>query len=220
MGIGRREFLRLTSLALSGIVVNPLQAVVTTEHVYINKKLGILFHKPHSWKFVNVKDFGDLKDAQILGNGYEEIKDEFWEKLGYPVCLVTKYYPETDENKGLFSPTISVDITPKSALDHSNIESIQDVIAMSNYAASLYLRDFVVVKEYSSYLICGCKFYEYDAEYLFEHVDLDKPVKVELKAIKAEHNGFYYDFNCHQSKEKNEIAHEEFERFKKSIKLI
>jgi threonyl-tRNA synthetase len=48
----------------------------------------------------------------------------------------------------------------------------------------------------------------------------DEPLKVELKVLKAEHNGFYYDFNCHQSKAQNQLASIEFEEFKKSIKLI
>jgi len=38
--------------------------------------------------------------------------------------------------------------------------------------------------------------------------------------MKQAHNNFYYDFNCHQSKEQNQIANEEFENFKQSIKLI
>ncbi len=81
MGIGRREFFTLTSLAVAELAVNPLQAVITTDTVYINKKLGILFHKPASWGFVNVKDFGKLKDGQILGNGWDEMKNEVWEDL-------------------------------------------------------------------------------------------------------------------------------------------
>ena len=38
--------------------------------------------------------------------------------------------------------------------------------------------------------------------------------------LRAEHNGFYYDFNCHQSKTQNQYADKEFEEFKKTIKLI
>ena len=46
MGIGRREFLRLTSIALVGLATDPLKAVAVNDNVYVNKKLGILFHKP------------------------------------------------------------------------------------------------------------------------------------------------------------------------------
>ncbi len=91
---------------------------------------------------------------------------------------------------------------------------------MSEYGVSHLLRDFKVVKRYEPVFISKSKFYEYDAEYLFEHVEIDKPIKVELKVLKAEHNGFCYDFNFHQSKAQNQFADKEFESFKKTIKLI
>lgn len=220
MGVGRREFIRLTSLALAGLKVNPLQSVITSEDIYINKKLGILFHKPSEWGFIKVKDFGKLKNEQILGNGWNEYKEEVWEDLGEPVCIATKYYQNKPENKGVFSPTITLNITPKVELTDLNAENFEEIISMSNYGASLILKNFKVLTDYKSYYQSGNKFYEYDSEYEFEHVDLTKPLKVELKSLKTEHNGFYYDFNCHQSKSQNQIAEKEFDDFKKTIRLL
>lgn len=220
MGIGRREFIRLTSLALSGFGVNPLQAVVTNDNIYVNKKLGILFSKPNTWGFLNVKDFGKLKDQQVLGNGYEEIKDEVWEELGDPICIATKYYIDTPENKGVFSPTLTLNITPKVEMEELGFADFEEVIEMSELGTSNLLKDFKVIERYEPYKICGCNFHEIDSEYLFEHIELIKPLKVELKSLKAEHNGFYYDFNFHQSSAQNQIAPAEFEEFKKSILLI
>lgn len=51
-------------------------------------------------------------------------------------------------------------------------------------------------------------------------LDLKEPIKVELKVLKTEHNGYYYDFNCHQSKTQNQPADKEFEDFTKSIRLM
>lgn len=220
MGIGRREFLRLTSVALGGLAINPMQAVVTTTDFYINKKLGILFYKPSSWGFISVKDFGKLKDAQILGNGWDESKDEVWQELGEPICIITKYYQDEPRYKGVFSPTITVNITPKEELEDIGIQSFEELIGMSEYGASLFLKDLTIITRYDPYYISGCKFYESDAEYIFEHLEIENPLKVELKVLQAEHNGFYYDFNCHQSSAQNQSASFEFEAFKKSIKLI
>jgi hypothetical protein len=220
MGLGRRQFLRLTSIALGGLAINPLQAVVTSDNVYINRKLGILFHKPSSWGFIHVKDFGKLKDSQILGNGWEEMKDEVWQDLGDPICIATKYYEDKPKYKGVFSPTITLNITPQSVLEDLGHESFEELMELSAYGTSQLLEGFKTTRAYDPYLICGCKFYEYDAEYMFNHIEIDKPSKVELKVLKAEHNGFYYDFNCHQSLAQNQTAHHEFEVFKKSIKLI
>ncbi|GEM_PF-707940 len=220
MGIGRREFLKLSGIALAGLNTNSIQAVVTNEDVYVNKKLGIMFYKPNNWGFVSVKDFGELKDKQILANRSEEIKNEIWNDLGEPICIITKYYKESPENKGVFSPTITLNITPKKELESLGYDSFEELIALSELGTSLILKDFTVVKSYAPYQISGTTFYEYDAYYMFEHYEISEPLKVELKVLKAEHNDFYYDFNFHQSFAQNQIATSEFEEFKKTIKLI
>lgn len=220
MGIGRRKFLKLTSLALAGIAIDPLKAVAINDNVYINKKLGILFQKPNNWGFIAVKDFGKLKSAQIIGEGLDKTKEEIWDDLGAPICIATKYYQDKPWNKGVFSPTITLNITPKEELDDLKCESFEDIIAMSNYGTSLLLKDFEIMRRYEPLQISNCTFYEYDAEYLFEHIDIKEPLRVELKTLKTEHNGFYYDFNCHQSNAQNQNAAKEFEEFKRTIKLI
>lgn len=207
-------------MALTGIAVDPFQSVIVNEDAYINKKLGILFYKPISWGYVAVKDFGKIKDSQLLANGWDEIKEEVHEDLGEPICIVTKYYEDKPEHKGVFSPTITVNITHKSEFGEFEFDSFEELIQLSQRGVSNLLKDFKVIKRYKPYEISGCKFYEYDAEYLFEHIELDKPLKVELKVLKAMHNDYYYDFNCHQSSEQNQIASKEFEYFKKSIQLI
>ena len=220
MGIGRREFLRLAGIALAGFIIDPLKAVTVNDNVYLNKKLGILFEKPGDWGFVAVKDFGKLKSGQIIGEGIEEMAEEIWEELGDPICVTTKYFEDKPEYKGVFSPTITLNITPKQELEHFGYETFEELIEMSEYGISQILKDFKVVKRYDPIMISNCKFYEFDAEYLFEHVEIDKPLKVELKVLKAEHNGFYYDFNCHQSKAQGQYADKEFEKFRSTIKLI
>ena len=220
MGIGRREFLKLTGLALAGLSIDPLKAVAVNDNAYVNKKLGILFYKPQDWGFIAVKEFGKLKSEQFIGKGLDEPIDQIWKELGDPVCVVTKYYQDKPEYKGVFSPTITLNITPKGQLEELGYETFEELIGMSHYGTSRILKDFRVTKSYDLYKISNCKFYEFDAEYMFEHVELDGPLKVELKVLKAEHNEYYYDFNCHQSKAQNQIAGKEFEEFKQTIKLI
>lgn len=220
MGIGRREFLRLTSIALAGLAIDPLNAVAVNNNVYVNKKLGILFHKPQDWGFVAIKDFGKIKSGQLFGEGLNLTKDEILDELGDPICIATKYYEDKPEYKGFFSPTITLNVTPKEELEDLGYETFEELMEMSADGVSNLLKEFRVTKKYEPYQICECKFYEYDAEYIFEHIELDEPLKVELKVFKAEHNGFYYDFNCHQSKAQRQYADKEFEEFKWSIRLI
>lgn len=220
MGIGRRRFLKLVSAALIGITVDPLQAVITNQDAYVNRKMGIIFQKPSEWGFLNIKDFGKLKDGQILGNGWNDNKEEVWEEIGEPICIATKYFQDLPENKGVFSPTITLNVTHKSELADLGFESFEELMEMSKLATSELLRAFQVIEIYEPYYISGCKFYEYDAEYIFEHAELSQPLKVQLKVLKAEHGDFYYDFNCHQSITANQIADKEFDNFKRNIKLI
>jgi hypothetical protein len=220
MGLGRREFLRLTSIALAGLAFDPLKAVAINDNVYVNKKLGVLFHKPLDWGFIAIKDFGKIKSEQVIGEGLDKTEEEIWEELGDPICITTKYYQDKPEYKGLFSPTITLNITPKEELEDLGCETFEDLMEMSAYGTSMILKEFRVTKRSDLYYISNCKFYEYDAEYMYEHIEINEPIKVELKVLKAEHNGFYYDFNCHQSKTQRQFADKEFEDFKKTIKLI
>lgn len=220
MGIGRRAFMKISSLAVVGLSIDPLQAVVTNNDIYLNKKLGLYFEKPKDWGFVSVKDFGKLRDAQILGNGFDDHKEEIWEDLGDPICIITKYHQDLPEYKGVFSLTITVNVTHKTEFKDFEFENVEELIELSRAGAARILKDFRVVKTYPTYQISDCNFYEYDTEYTFEHIELPKPISVQLKVIKAEHGDFYYDFNCHQSKEVDQLASTEFNFFKNNIKLI
>lgn len=220
MGLGRRHFIKLAALALAGLSIDPFQAVVTNDNLYLNRQLGLMFYKPEGWGFIKVKNFESLRNEQILGNGFEEIKQEIWEEIGSPIIVITKYFDDKPEHKGIFSPTITLNITPKEELEDLNIQSFEEQMELSAFGTSMILQDFEITKRYEPYSISGCKFYEFDTVYSFEHIELEQPLKVELKVLKAEHNGFYYDFNMHQSAEQHQTAAKEFERFKRSIKLI
>jgi len=220
MGIGRRKFLKLTSLAFLGVAIDPLKAVLTNNNIYVNKKLGIYFVKPKDWVFIAVKDFGKLKEKQLVGSGLKEDSDELWKELDDPICIITKFYENKPEYYGVFSPTIILNITPKSEFEHLGCKTFREVIEISNKGISSVLKDFKVIKKYKPYKISNVTFYEYDAQYLFENIELDYSLPVEIKALKAEHNGFYYEFDFHQSKVQNQTAEIEFKQFAQSIKLI
>ena len=217
MGIGRRQFIKIMSVALAGSMIDPLRAVATFEDVYVNKKLGILFHKPQGWGFVSLKDFGKIKSEQILGNGWEEFKEEFWETFDEPICIITKYWQDDKSYKGVFSPTVTLHITPREELYDLPLETLS---ALSEQRVTEVLTDFHVLKKYDSETLCGCNALAYDSEYLFENVDTKRPIRVQLKVLRIEHIDFLYEFNFHQSKEKGEFASREFNAFMKSIKLL
>lgn len=220
MGVGRREFMKMMSVAMAGLAISPTTAVAINEDYYINKKLGIIFQKPKGWGYIALADFSDLKEKQILSNIPEEEHEELWETLGGPACMITKYYEDKPEYKGLFSPTIQFFVNHKSEFEDLEYETFEEFISLSSDGMKNILKDFEVMNEKSPYLIEGCLFYEYYAKYTFEHVELTKPIAVNLNVIIIEHNNFYYYINFHDCPEQNQIATEEFRHFKKSLRMI
>jgi len=220
MGLGRREFVRLMSIAVAGLAIDPLQAVATHENLYVNKKLGVLFYIPKGWGFIAVKAYGRLKKGQILANERKRNREKAWQDVEEPVFLATKYYEDKPEYIGVFSPTIMLFATPKEEVDYLEVDSFEELVDMSALGAAYHLKKLKVTKRHEPFFISNTRFFEYDAEYLFEHEEIKGPLKVELKLLAAEHNGYHYFFNLHQSKAQNQVADQEFEDFKKTIKLI
>lgn len=207
-------------MAFAGLATDPLQAVVVHENLYVNKRLGVLFYIPEGWGFIAVKDFGKFKDKQILATQRKGHRKKAWQDVEEPIVLATKYYEDKPEYTGVFSPTIMLFATAKEELEYLEADSFEELIGMSAFGASNHLKKFKITKRYEPVFISNTWFHAYDAEYLFEHVDINGPLKVELKLLAAEHNGYYYIFNLHQSKAQNQLADREFEDFTKTIKLI
>ncbi len=220
MGIGRRAFLKHVGAALAGFSIDPWQSTVAASDVYLNRKLGILFKKPSEWGFLGVRDFGALKDKQILGNGLNDCKEEVWEDLGDPICMATKFPQQTNENRRLFSPTVSLHITPMEELAEFGAKDMDDLRQMSERGTAVLLERFRVLRRFSPYELSGCIFHEYHSEYLFQHVELEVPLMAELRSLKTEHHGFYYEFNWHECAAQHQSAGREYEAFKHSIRLI
>lgn len=220
MGVGRREFIKLMGLALAGMAAPSLQAALTNDRAYVNKKLGILFERPENWEFIHIKDFGSLRAQQNLEEVWFATQEEMWEDLGDPICMATKYAQDDPTFKGVFSPTISVYITPETEVKDDQIQTLEDVIHASEYGTALMLKDFKVIRRDQPYTRMGLTFYERFATYLFDHEELNQPLPVELLVLSTEHNGLIYDFNMHQCRTQGERAEREFEEFVRSIKFV
>lgn len=219
MGVGRRQFLNLMSIALAGVVLDPTKVFQVNGDHYVNRKLGILFEKPHGWGYVAHADFGELKEKQIFYNE-EFIEDDVWEALESSACIVTKYHQDDPDTKGIFSPTIQIDVHHKSEFDDLEYDSFEEFIELAGQGTATFLRDFTILDQRKVYEQDGNTFYEYYATYTFEHVELEKPLQVDLNLLAIEHNNFYYFLNFHDCPEQYQVAKEEFEQFKKGIRLI
>lgn len=87
-----------------------------------------------------IQDFGKIKNEQIFGEGLGLSKHEILEDLGDPICIATKYYQDRPEYKGLFSPTITLNITPKEELEDLGYETFEELMAMSEYGCFTFTK--------------------------------------------------------------------------------
>ncbi|WP_342088260.1 hypothetical protein [Dyadobacter sp. OTU695] len=218
MAIGKTEFLKRAAKALVGLIDNPLNLVSTNNNYYVNKQFGIILEKPDTWGFVSVNEYGRLFDEQIIDEEWLD-KEEVGEVLGEPAFLITKYWPDSPENEGKFSPTIGAFITHRSELDFE-FDSFEELIELSGEGTAAILKDFREYEIEGPIQISGRKAYIRHSSYLFEHVKLNQDVLTRLTVLIIEHNDYYYYINMHDSDEVGENAHPEFQTFMKSIVLI
>lgn len=221
MGLGRRAFIQSMSAALAGITFDPLQAVITSQDWYVNRKFGLMCRKPADWTFVHVTDFGRLKEGQILTDEYEEMRKEGHQVLADPLVLMTRYDPDDPQFKGRFSPTITVHAAHRSQVTGMwGIDTFEDSIRWGGREARNMLKEFQTTQTFEQIGLCGCNSYEHRATYLFEHEEAQQPVTVELRIIHIEHGDLFYDINMHQSSQSNELAGDLFDAFVASIRLL
>ncbi len=220
MGLGRRKFVKLMTTALAGVSYTPFQSVITNEDLYVNRQLGIMFHKPSDWGYLSLNQFNEVKTNVILSGEFEEYKEQVFELLGDPISIVSKYLDEDDDNDGKLNPTITLNITPaEEILMDSEGSTFEEAIAESRQVTSHFLKEFEIIKDFGQTNLSNCNSYEYDAKYMFEHKELTVPLQVHLKVIKIEHRGLYYDINMHQSLETEDVT-KEFDLFRDSIVMV
>ena len=180
----------------------------------------MLFRKPNDWGYVGLADFEKLQEKQIINNEFEISENDIWQALGEPACLITKYHQDLPEYTGIFSPTIQVFVNHKSEFEDMEYDSFEQFISISRFGVSTILKDFEVYEEKEPELKEGNYFYEYTATYQFEHHEIKGLLEVNLNVIIVEHNNFYYYFNFHDSPAQGQTATNEFEEFKKSLRLV
>ena len=220
MGTGRRNFLKLTSTALAGLAINPLQAVITKNNLYVNKVLGLAFSKPQDWYFINVKDFGELKEKTILSEDWDEFKDFVWENTGDPICLMAKYDQNNPLNFGKYSPSIAVWVEKKSDYDEIGIQTVEEYAISWTTNRIQYIQDPNVTKSKEVKDISGIKTVQYDCDFMVEHRDLPNSYRALCRMIYIEHGDYFYCFDLTDSIEAGEKSDLEFKMFLEEINLF
>jgi len=203
MGIGRREFLARCGQGFAAFAASSGDVVAVVDDLYVNRQLGVAFRKPRGWKFVDIRAMGEMAAGQILGPKDFQLTPDVIEWIGLPFVGVQ---PEPDA-EGRFMPsaqfTLVSNLPEWEELENCMRELmrlLRDSSAMSDnlppmlkkaiedmQACREHLKEYVVVEKPKETTISACPAAIYTARYLFEHVELDAAVPVQVRTIFALH---------------------------------
>ena len=217
MGIGEKEFNKLTEKTFNGKRVPESNNGAIMDNTYINTRLGILCEKPADWGFIGEERYETLLNEQIIADHSDIDKEDLLE-AGLPIIVIAKYPEDTQETKGKFSPAIVIYVRDKEDIEFE-FDSLEEVADFSTMDLSNLLLDFERESSEGPFEISGCPAYKIKATYVFEHIDLAKPVLTNLTILYIEHGDYYYSINMHDSEEVNETAQAEFNTFINSIRM-
>lgn len=217
---GRRNFLKVTSAALAGLAIEPLQAVIANKDLYVNRALGLAFYKPKGWYFLNILDFGELTDKLSLAEEWRGNESLIWNNTGEPICLISKLDQNDLSNKGKYSPSIAVWAHPKSDYNEYDFKSLEQYSDTMIINRSEFVEDSNILDKQEPYELNGIPIMEYDWEYSMQHKELLHPLRLQVKMLYAEHDSFYYCFDFIDCKEEDKISEYVLRSFKKQMTLI
>ena len=224
MGIGRRNFLEYISAALVGLTVHPLKAIAINSDNYVNKKFGILLTKPKNWEFVAIKDFGKLKNDQVLSDEFEPNKGEVWDELGDPVLVIAKYGINDPKFIDKFSPAITVFINHKNHIiefyeDEDIDADFEELVRMIDYGSGRIFKNYITNRSITPYLLSECNGFDSEWTFTFESIEHKKSWRCKTWTIIIEKGDYIYSFNMIDSEEAGEVEEANFREFVNTIKI-
>ena len=224
MGIGRRKFIEYIGAALVGLTVNPLKAIAINSDNYVNKKFGILLTKPKNWDFVAIKDFGKLKNDQVLSDEFEPNKGEVWEELGDPILVIAKYGLDKPEYNDKFSPAITVFISNKNDIlefcEDEDIEAdFEEIVRMIDDNSGRIFKDYVTTRPITPYQLSECNGFDSEWTWTFESIEHKKSWCCKTWSIIIEKGDYIYSFNMIDSEEAGEVEKTNFKEFVNTIRI-
>jgi hypothetical protein len=214
MGIGRRKFLKFTSLALTGVIIDPSQMLILNGDYYVNKKLGLGFRKPSDWEFEVLTGFPDLDRGQIFINLDEDTQKEYLENHIDTLVTVISKYPSS---KLKFSPSITIYLNMEDYKQSSgNIEEIMDTYVSE---MKTILRDYNCYERPKRIRLSNCRSIRFKSKFIFEHEKM-KPTLIDDECIGVEHRDSLYSIHLYDSPYIGDTATNEFKLFLSSLHLI
>lgn len=162
MGIGRRAFLNLFGSTIAAAATTPLQAVVLSDDLYINRALGLAFRRPPGWHFLSVRDFGEIREAQALKDS--EITEALRDGSD-PLAVITRDRHEPQR----LTPAITVYAEP---FEPEAGDQPLTLVPEVTKAMEKVLRDYQIMGRPRAFSISGQASAEFFATFIYEQPGL------------------------------------------------
>jgi hypothetical protein len=209
VGIGRREFLKLFGTTIAATAINPLQAIVVDEDLYINRALGIAFTKPTGWYFMSIKQFSALKNEQILKD------DEFTSQLrgaDDPLVVMTKIDPARNKEIG---PSITVYAEP---FEYEEGESLLGLLPRLEKVYAKSLEQYRHVGKPVQKTISNCESVEFFSKFRFKTCGTS--ILTRNRSLMTVRDPHIYTFNMFDYPINSMDTQDEYDEFIKSIYYV
>lgn len=208
MGIGRRQFLKMFGATIATAAANPLQAVVLSENLYINRALGIAFRKPAGWFFMSIKEFSHLKNGQVLKD--DELSDQL-RGAEDPLVVMTKINP-LEKSIG---PAITVYVEP---FEYEEGETLIGFLPGLEATYQKVLPEYKQIGDPLEKYISNCESVEYYSEFLYEHESFK--VKARNRCLITIREPQIYTVNMFDYPSSDYIAQKEYDEFLSSLHYV
>ena len=189
--INRRIFLKTFSSALSAVAIQPTQAVAVNKNLYLNQALGVAISKPSSWSFINLRNFDEMKNSQILSDLIDPALENEIRNQTDPVVV---FGVNIDEDKG-FSPSAAF---YAEHIELSNSESIDDVIGAEENLYSGVLPNYKLKKAMRNISINKFETVKLDSEFTFEAEGIS-PILIRNISVITRRHPFVYTLRAFDS---------------------
>lgn len=208
MGIGRRAFLNLFGTSIAMAAANPLQAVVLSDDLYINRALGLAFRRPSNWHFLSVRDFGELRGEQMLKES--QISEVLREAPG-PLVTITR----DPHEKNRLTPAVTVYAEPFEAEEGDHPETLVPELAETLQSV---LQEYRIMGRARAFSISACESAEFFATFLYEQPGL--VAQARNRCVVTMRDNQLYTFNMFDYPDNGMEEQEAFTRLLDSIRYL
>jgi hypothetical protein len=220
MGIGRRKFLQIFGSALAALSANVSPAVAVVDEVYINRKLGFAFRKPHGWHFGDVREMGKMKEGQLLDLEDEELARQIVEEADLPIVAVAQtpiLATATSFDPGVLFFVDRLDEVDVPRIDEDFLTRLNDVEV--DYNAAI-LKHFEVLQQPVLKSVSGCPACEYFSAFTFEHSNFESASRVRMRSLVIFQDRMCYTIRMYDGYEGDASKTYDYDQFIGDIRVM